>query len=98
VVVGCAALYSYPGEQAGELACLAVMPEYREIGYGDRLRQHIEARARALKIKRLCVLTTRTVHWFAERGYAEVGLEELPRARRELYNVRRRSKVLLKNL
>jgi amino-acid N-acetyltransferase len=98
VVVGCAALYSYPGEKAGELACLAVMPEYREIGYGDRLRQHIEARAKALKIKRLCVLTTRTVHWFAERGYAEVGLEELPKARREMYNVQRRSKVLLKNL
>lgn len=98
VVVGCAALYSYPGEKTGELACLAVMPEYREIGYGDRLRQHIEARARALKIKRLCVLTTRTVHWFTERGYAEVGLEELPKARRALYNVQRRSKVLLKNL
>lgn len=98
VVVGCAALYSYPGEETGELACLAVMPEYREIGYGDRLRQHIEARAKAQKIKRLCVLTTRTAHWFTERGYVEVGLEELPQARREMYNMQRRSKVLLKNL
>ncbi len=102
VVVGCAALYPLPrsrGEVAtAELACLAVMPEYRRAGYGDQLRQHIEARARAAKIKRLCVLTTRTAHWFVERGYSEVGLEVLPKARRGLYNYQRRSKVLMKAL
>lgn len=102
VVVGCAALYPLPrvaGEPAAaELACLAVMPEYRRAGYGDQLRRHIEARAKAQKIRRLCVLTTRTAHWFVERGYVEAGLEALPKARRELYNFQRRSKVLVKNL
>lgn len=102
VVVGCAALYPLTrvrGEPAtAELACLAVMPEYRRAGYGDQLRQHLEKRARAAKIKRLCVLTTRTAHWFVERGYAEAGLDALPKARRELYNFQRRSKVLVKNL
>jgi amino-acid N-acetyltransferase len=83
---------------AAELACLAVMPEYRRGGYGDQLRRHLETRAKAQKIRRLCVLTTRTAHWFVERGYVEAGLEALPKARRELYNYQRRSKVLIKNL
>ena len=102
VVVGCAALYPLSrvrGEPAAaELACLAVMPEYRRAGYGDQLRRHLEARAKAQKIRRLCVLTTRTAHWFVERGFSEAGPEALPKSRRELYNYQRRSKVLIKNL
>lgn len=98
VVVGCAALYPFSGEKAGELACLAVTSDYREIGYGDRLRKHIEQRARNLKLKRLFVLTTRTAHWFVERGFVEADLEALPKSRRGLYNYQRRSKVLIKAL
>jgi amino-acid N-acetyltransferase len=98
VVVGCAALYPLPGAKAGELACLAVMPEYREIGYGDRLRRHIEQRAKKLKLKRLFVLTTRTAHWFIERGFVEENVGALPEQRRELYNYQRRSKVFVKTL
>ncbi|MEW5781041.1 MAG: amino-acid N-acetyltransferase [Pseudomonadota bacterium] len=97
-VVGCAALYPFSDAKAGELACLAVMPEYREIGYGDRLRRHIEQRAKKLGLKRLFVLTTRTAHWFTERGFAPTDVGALPEQRRELYNFRRRSKVLVKNL
>lgn len=98
VIVGCAALYPFSGIKEGELACLAVMSEYREIGYGDRLRRHIEARAKAMKLKRLFVLTTRTAHWFVERGYVEKDVDALPAQRRELYNFQRRSKVFAKSL
>jgi amino-acid N-acetyltransferase len=102
VVVGCAALYPFSGQKggmrAGELACLAVMPEYREIGYGDRLRRHIEQRAKKLRLKRLFVLTTRTAHWFIERGFVEEDVGALPEQRRELYNYQRRSKVFVKSL
>jgi len=102
VIIGCAALYPFNDarskEKAGELACLAVMPEYRSSGYGDQLLAHIEARAKKLKLKRLFVLTTRTAHWFIERGFSETGIEALPDAKRELYNYRRRSKILVKNL
>jgi amino-acid N-acetyltransferase len=51
-----------------------------------------------MKLKRLFVLTTRTAHWFIERGFAEATVDALPAAKRELYNFQRRSKVLLKNL
>ena len=98
VIVGCAALYPFSTEKSGELACLAVMPDFRRSGYGDQLRGHIEARAKKMKLKRLFVLTTRTAHWFIERGFVEAGVDELPEARRELYNLQRRSKVLVKSL
>ena len=74
------------------------MPEYRRGGHGDQLRKHIEARAARLKIKRLFVLTTRTAHWFIERGFGETTVDTLPAAKRDLYNLQRRSKVLTKAL
>jgi amino-acid N-acetyltransferase len=102
IIVGCAALYQLnvgKGEaRAAELACLAVMPEFRRTGYGDQLRIHIEERAVKLKLKKLFVLTTRTAHWFIERGFVEAGVDALPSGKRELYNLQRRSKVLVKTL
>ena len=98
VIVACAALYPFTGEKDAEMACLAVMPEYRRSGYGEQLLKHMEARAKRLKLKRLFVLTTRTAHWFIERGFALSRVEELPEAKRELYNYQRRSKVLVKSL
>ena len=98
VIVGCAALYPFSEERAGEMACLAVTPQFRRGGLGERLMQHIEQRARASGLTRLFVLTTRTEHWFRERGFVEVAPEELPQQKRELYNLQRRSKVLAKEL
>jgi amino-acid N-acetyltransferase len=98
VIVGCAALYPFSGEKAAELACLAVTPGYRQAGYGDQLRRYVEARAKKLKLKKIFVLTTRTAHWFVERGFVEATVEALPAAKRELYNFQRRSKVLVKTL
>jgi amino-acid N-acetyltransferase len=100
VIVGCAALYPFAAEKekAAELACLAVMPDFRRYGYGDQLRSRIEARARKLKIRRLFVLTTRTAHWFVEHGFEVADVDALPATRRELYNYQRRSKVLVKSL
>jgi amino-acid N-acetyltransferase len=98
VIVGCAALYPFAGEKAAELACLAVTPDFRRSGYGDQLRRFIEAKARRSKLNKLFVLTTRTAHWFIERGFKEVAIEQLPAKRRELYNFQRRSKVLMQTL
>lgn len=97
MIVGCAALYPYGKDQA-ELACLAVHPQYRRWGYGEKLMKRIEARARAANIRRLFVLTTVTGHWFKERGFAERPVDELPAEKRLVYNLQRRSKVLMKKL
>jgi amino-acid N-acetyltransferase len=98
VIVGCAALYPFPDERAGELACLVVDGDFRNQGAGERLLTEIEARGRRAKLKRLFVLTTRAEHWFVERGFAESGLDALPREKRQLYNYQRRSVVLVKRL
>jgi amino-acid N-acetyltransferase len=98
MILGCAALYPFSGDSAAELACLAVGSEYRRAGYGEELLHYMEARARKAGLKRLFVLTTRTAHWFIERGFKETGPEALPREKRELYNWQRRSKVLSKAL
>lgn len=98
VIVGCAALYPFMSARAAELACLAVRPDYRDEGYGERLLRHIELQARARKMKKLFVLTTRATHWFIERGFAESSVAALPKEKKELYNYQRRSKVLAKQL
>ena len=98
VIVGCAALYPFPGDGAGELACLVVGKDYRNGGYGDTLLKHVEKQAREAGLKRLFVLTTRAAHWFIERGFKETGLEQLPTEKQAFYNYQRRSKVFLKRL
>lgn len=97
-IIGCAALYPYPKEKTGELACLAVHADFRNNGYGEGLLRAVEQRARKLKLARLFVLTTRTAHWFVERGFSKSPLERLPRARQSLYNYQRRSQILEKSL
>jgi amino-acid N-acetyltransferase len=97
-IVGCAALYPFADEKAAELACLAVQPSYRNHGYGDVLLKHIAARAQALRLHKLFVLTTRTAHWFIERGFKEVDVDQLPAQKKTLYNYQRRSKVFVRSL
>jgi len=98
IIIGCAALYPFPEEGAAELACLVVHPSYRDGGRGETLLEHIEDIAKESGIQRLFVLTTRTAHWFLERGFTEAGVEALPTKKRELYNYQRRSKVFVKTL
>ncbi len=98
MIIGCAALYPFPEETAAELACLAIHANYRDGGRGELLLGHIEDYARKGRIRQLFVLTTRTAHWFIERGFVEAGVEQLPKAKQGLYNYRRRSKVFVKKL
>jgi amino-acid N-acetyltransferase len=97
-ILACAALYPFAGEKSAELACLAVAPEYRDSGYGERLLLACEARARQSRIRRVFALTTRAQHWFIAQGFREAGVEVLPAERRALYNWKRGSKVFLKRL
>ena len=97
-IIGCAALYPFADEKAAELACLAVQPPYRNHGYGDILLKHIALRAQAMKLQKLFVLTTRTAHWFIERGFKEIDVEQLPAQKKTLYNYQRRSKVFVRTL
>lgn len=98
VIAGCAAIYPFARESLAEMACFVVAPTYRGHNYGEELLARMESKARAQRIKRLFVLTTRTAHWFIEHGFVEGSLDELPEARQKLYNFQRQSKIFLKKL
>ncbi len=97
-IIGCAALYPFPEERLGELACVAVNPAYRNSGRAEMLLRFIERQARAQGLHRLFVLTTRAAHWFRERGFEPAEVADLPVQKQMLYNWQRRSKVFIKTL
>lgn len=97
-IVGCVALYPFPETEAGEMACLAVHPDFQGGGRGEALLSAVEQAAREAGLKRLFVLTTRTAHWFLERGFVQAAPDDLPAPRKALYNWQRRSKVFVKDL
>ena len=97
-IVGCAALYPFPDDKCAEFACLAVAPNLRDAGTGERLLKACEERARSLRLRRLFALTTEAAHWFIEQGFRAGDVSALPSRRQELYNWKRGSKVFLKRL
>ena len=97
-ILSCAALFCWPEQGICELACVAVHPQYRVRGRGDKLLARMENLARERGLTRLFVLTTQTAHWFRERGFEPAGVADLPEARRAAYNARRNSKVYVKTL
>jgi amino-acid N-acetyltransferase len=97
-IIGCAALYPFKAELTAEFACLAIDPAYRGGGRGDKLFYYCANQAKELGFKSLFCLTTRTEHWFLERGFAEQNVEKLPAEKQKLYNFQRKSKVFSKTL
>ncbi len=97
-IVGCAALYPFPDEAAAELACLAVEAQSRDRGYGAAILNHMIDIAKSQKLIKLFVLTTRTAHWFIERGFVESGVSALPAQKKSLYNFQRKSKVFVREI
>jgi amino-acid N-acetyltransferase len=98
MIIACAALYPFAREKMAELACLAVHPDYQGAARGNALLQWIEQLALARGLHQLFVLSTKTSHWFLERGYRQADIKTLPMKRRALYNYRRNSKVFIKTL
>jgi amino-acid N-acetyltransferase len=96
VIFGCAALYPYPEAGTAEMAALTISPQVQSQGDGERILKRIEQRAKAMGLKSIFVLTTRTMHWFIKRGFVQVEPEKLPEARKRKYNWDRRSQVLVK--
>ena len=97
-IVGCAALYPFPDEASAELAGLAVETQSRVRGYGEAILKHMISVAKTQGMKKLFVLTTRTAHWFMERGFVESDVSALPAQKKSLYNYQRKSKVFVRKI
>lgn len=98
LTIACAALYPFTDEKIGEMACVAVHPEYRSSSRGEVLLKRIASQARQIGLERLFVLTTLSIHWFQERGFTPVDIDLLPQSKQQMYNYQRRSKVLMADL
>ncbi|EFV2004217.1 amino-acid N-acetyltransferase [Escherichia coli] len=96
--IACAALYPFPEEKIGEMACVAVHPDYRSSSRGEVLLERIAAQAKQSGLSKLFVLTTRSIHWFQERGFTPVDIDLLPESKKQLYNYQRKSKMLMADL
>ncbi len=97
-IIACAALYPFPQQRCGEIACIVSHPDYRGGHRGQRLLQELEDEARHQGLEEVFVLTTQTAHWFLEQGFAERPREKLPAEKQSLYNLQRNSKVFFKTL
>lgn len=80
--IACAALYPFPEEKIGEMACVAVHPDYRSSSRGEVLLERIAAQAKQSGLSKLFVLTTRSIHWFQERGFTPVDIDLLPESKK----------------
>ena len=89
---GCCAWFRL-GPDAAEIACLVGGD-----AVGPRLLESVEQAARASDVRRLFALTTQAVDWFLEHGFAKATVDALPVDRKALYNYRRNSLVLVKDL
>jgi amino-acid N-acetyltransferase len=96
--VACGALYPFAAERMGEIACIAVHPDYRRMGFGDAMLARMEQRAKEQGLDKVFVLTTHAAHWFVERGYQSAAIGDLPMARQALYNYQRNSRVFVKQV
>ncbi|MBL1275584.1 MAG: amino-acid N-acetyltransferase [Ectothiorhodospiraceae bacterium] len=98
MIIACAALYPFAKDNMAELACLAVHPDYQGAARGNALLHWVEQHAQQRHIKQIFVLSTKSSHWFIERGYQRTDIKTLPVKRRALYNYRRNSKVFIKDI
>lgn len=95
ITIGCAALYPYFDESMAEMACVAIHPDYRSSARGDMLLSKLIEEAQKMKIRQLFVLTTRSIHWFREKGFIPAEVDQLPIKKKQLYNYQRNSKILI---
>lgn len=98
VIIGCASLYVFPEEKVAEAGCLVIHEDYHNFGRGAQLYEMLEQSARRARVNRIFVLTTHAAHWFLELGFKEGNTNDLPVAKQDLYNYRRNSKVLFKDI
>ncbi len=97
-VIGCVQLTPYPASRMAEMACLAILPEYRGEGRGEQLLAWCRSEARRKGFSKIFVLTTQSSRWFMERGFGLSGPEILPAERTIPYDPDRKSQVLVSDL
>ncbi|MCK4709321.1 MAG: amino-acid N-acetyltransferase, partial [Gammaproteobacteria bacterium] len=98
MTIACIACIPDPQTGMAEVACVAVHPDYRKSGFGDQMLAAIELEAKKAELKYLFILTTRTSHWFMEKGFSESNIDFLPASKQKTYNLDRQSRIMVKEI
>jgi len=93
---GCGALKKH--NDSAEIYSIAVDSSYESMGVGKKIISFLVTRAVEQKFNTLFLLTTQTTDWFINRGFREGTVDDLPEVKREKYNTKRMSRVLLLDL
>ncbi|MBR3851698.1 MAG: amino-acid N-acetyltransferase [Fibrobacter sp.] len=91
---GCGALHEFEDGMA-EVAAIAVAANYRKSGIGDAIVRHLISFGRMKGYKKLFLLTTQALDWFYPFGFEDGSVEDLPKSKREHYNTKRKSRILV---
>lgn len=91
---GCGALHEFEDGMA-EVAAIAVAANYRKSGIGDAIVRHLISVGRMKGYKKLFLLTTQALDWFYPFGFEDGSVEDLPKSKREHYNAKRKSRILI---
>ena len=103
-VIACATLTQYPDDDPSvkttwaEIGCIAVHPSSRNLGKGNALVGFLLRRANNLGCSNVFALTTQTAHWFIERGFHQATLDDIPKAKRDMVDRSRNSRVYVMRL
>jgi amino-acid N-acetyltransferase len=92
VVHACGALHDF-GDGQAEIAGIATNPVYGHLSMGRKILSYLVEKAKRVGLSRVFVLTTRTVDWFEQLGFAEVSLDSLPARKRQTYDHARKSRI-----
>jgi amino-acid N-acetyltransferase len=92
VVHACGSLHDF-GDGQGEIAAIATNPVYSHLSMGRKILSFLVEKAARIGMRRVFVLTTRTVDWFEQMGFVEASLESLPAKKRDSYNHARKSRI-----
>jgi amino-acid N-acetyltransferase len=93
-VHGCGALHAFENGMA-EVAGIAVGANYRKSGIGDAIVRHLISLGRMKGYKKLFLLTTQALDWFYQLGFEDGTVDELPPSKRDHYNKKRKSRILM---
>ncbi|KAI9906074.1 hypothetical protein PsorP6_013691 [Peronosclerospora sorghi] len=93
-IIACCTLQPYENNFA-EMGCVAVDPTYRNLGKGNAMLGYVMRKAAAMGVTKLFAMTTRTAHWFLERGFVEATVNDLPPSKLAKIDLKRKSKVYI---
>ena len=102
-VLACCQLVHYEDERfeggSAEMCCVAVAESQRGSSLGSALLSYcMRSCALELGCTELFVLTTRSQHWFTDRGFVEATPERLPPNKRSVYSYKRKPKIYFKHI